>query len=45
MLTVLSNLTNSSSQHTSGKVGASGQSDENAAINLASVQGMSLAEL
>jgi FtsZ-binding cell division protein ZapB len=45
MLTVLSNLTNSSSQHASGKGGASGLSDENAAVNLASVQGMSLAEL
>ena len=45
MLTVFSNLTNGSSQHASGKGGASGQSDENATVNPASVQGMSLAEL
>jgi hypothetical protein len=47
MLSVFSNLTNSSSVHTSGKggVGASGLSDENTLNMGSSVQGMSMAEL
>jgi hypothetical protein len=45
MLSVFSNLTNSSSIHTSGKGPAATHCDENNTLNMGSVQGMSLAEL
>jgi len=44
MLSVFSNLTNSSSVHTSGKGGSTGLSDENI-HNMGTVQNMSMAEL